>query len=299
LWCELPDLGRHYALRALPIETCSAVGARLGSTMGRRAHPVADAHARALLTRLRPDLTTPEAREAALVRLWENVGRLFAEYSVIHRLLPRGRVTLSDPALLDAVCADDRPLILCFAHLGNWEVLLQQMATHCRLRGRLPLVAVVMQSENPVHAFIAARLRRSLPLKVVPTGPQVWRTVAERLRRPRGTVWLAADETRDGRVLAPHFGRRLRIDGNLGKIVRLAAATGARVLPIYSERLRGARFVSRVLPPLEMPRGRLDDDAIRAQVARIDGIFEPIVRRLAEQWYMAVEFGEDAQDVMR
>jgi lauroyl/myristoyl acyltransferase len=97
-------------------------------------------------------------------------------------------------------------------------------------------------------------------------------------------------------VFAPHFGRRLRSDGNLGKIVRLAAATGARVMPIYSERLAGARFISHVLPPLELPRGRLDPDTLRAEVARLDAVFAPAVRRLVEQWYMAIEFGADPDD---
>jgi len=293
---ELRDLGIHFGLRSLPIETCSNVGAWLGRTMGRRGHPGADARARALLARLRPDLATPDALEMALVSLWENIGRTFAEFSVIHRMVPAGRSILSDPALLDALCADDRPLILCFVHLGNWELLGMQLAAHTHVHRGRPVLAVIMPPTNRAHAFIAARQRRILPVDLVPMHPRIWHTIAERLRRPGGVAWLAADDVAAGRVFAPGFGRRLRVDGNLGKIVRLAAATGARILPMYSERLRGARFVSHLLPLVEVPREPRDKAMIRAHVERIDALFAPIVRRLAQQWYMAVEFADDPND---
>jgi KDO2-lipid IV(A) lauroyltransferase len=290
------DLGIHYGLRSFSTDRCSAIGARLGRSMGRRENPAADARVRALLQQIRPDLTTPAELEAMLVRVWENVGRVYAEFSAVHRMLPEHRTTLSDPGLLDAIYQDDRPLILCFVHLGNWEVLGLQMAAHPLIHRQRPIAAVVMPPTNWAHDLIAARQRQVLPLDLVPMDRHVWRTIMDRLRRPGGIAWLAADDVSNGYVRAPHFGRRLRTDGNLGKIARLAAATGARVLPIYSERLTGARFVSHVLPPLEPPRGRLNSTGIQEQVERIDEIFAPIVCRLVEQWYMAIEFRIDPDD---
>jgi lauroyl/myristoyl acyltransferase len=290
---ELRDLAIHFGLRSLPIETCSTVGATLGRTMGRRGHPNAEARARAVLPRLRPDLAAPDALETALVGLWENVGRTYAEFSVIHRMLQAECSTLSDPDLLRAISVDVRPLILCFMHVGNWELMGLQLAVNA---GGRPIVAVTMPPANRAHAFIAARQRRALPVDLVPMNPRIWNTIAERLRRPGGVAWLAGDDVVAGRVFAPHFGRKLRVDGNLGKIVRLAAMTGARILPVYSERLQGARFVSHLLPLLEVPNQPRDKEMIRAYVEQIDAIFAPIVRRLIQQWYMAVEFAEDPDD---
>lgn len=294
---ELRDLCLHYAMRTLPTGACSNFGAWFGTALGQRGHKVADARARALLARLRPDLSaTPEALEANLRLLWQNVGRTYAEFAAIQRMVPEGRTLVSHPQRLDQAYADDRPLILCFVHLGNWEVLGQQVSTHRLIDRRRPITAVVMPPASRAHAAIAARRRASLPVDLVPMSRRVWHVVADCLRRPRGIVWLAADEAANGRVYAPHFGRRPRTDGNLGKIVRLAAATGARVLPMYSERIGTARFQSHILPELEMPHGRLNEDEIRTQVMRIDAVFAPIVQRLLTQWYMAVEFGADADD---
>ena len=287
----------HYGMRALPTGACSALGAWFGTTLGQRGHPAAEARARALLVRLRPDLaTTPAALETNLRHLWQNIGRTYAEFAVIQRIVPEGRGLICDPQRLDEAYADHRPLILCFVHLGNWEVLGQQVAAHPLIYPGRPFSAVVMPPANRAHAFIAARRRATLPVELVPMGRRVWHATADTLRRPGGIVWLAADEVANGRVFAPHFGRRPRIDGNLGKIVRLAAATGARVLPMYNERIGPTRFRSHILPLLEMPRGRLDDEATRDQVMRIDSIFAPIVRRLLTQWYMAIEFGADPDD---
>jgi len=292
---ELRDLALHYGLRALPTEACSALGARLGRSIGRRGHPVAAARAVSLLGQLRPDLHGPSL-EAANVRLWENVGRTFAEFSVLHRMLPEGRSVLSDPGLLDALYAQNRPLILCFVHLGNWEVLGAQLSTHPRIVPGRPFVALVETPPNRAQAFIAMHQRRALPVECLPMAPRVWHRIGETLRRPGGIVWLAADEAANKRVHAPHFGRRLRADGNLGKIVRLAAASGALVVPMWSERVAGARFVSRLGPPLEVPTGRLSQDALQAQVARLDAVFAPVVRSLVDQWYMATEFRFDGED---
>jgi KDO2-lipid IV(A) lauroyltransferase len=300
LAAEVRDLALHYGMRALPVPACSAIGAKLGIVLGQRAHAAADARALELLTRLRPDLTaTPEAADASLRLLWQNVGRTYAEFAAVERAVPEGRTVLSDAARLDEAYADDRPLILCFVHLGNWEVLGQHVALHPRIHRGRPFTAVIMPPANRAHAFIAARRRAKLPVELVPMGRGVWSKVAETLRRPSGIAWLAADEAANGRVYAPHFGRRVRTDGNLGKIVRLAAVTGARVLPMYNERIGPARFRSHILPVLEMPRGRLDDDRIREQVERIDSVFDPIVRRHLTQWYMAVEFGHDPDDPVR
>lgn len=296
MFAELRDLCLHYGLRSLPAATCSGIGAWCGNKLGQNGHPNAAARARALLPRLRPDLAmTPEALDANLHILWENVGRTYAEFASLDKIIAEGRSVLSDPDQLAQAVDTDQPVIVCFVHLGNWEVLGHQCgATAIALKR--PVAAVVMPPANRAHAHIAAKRRATLGFDLVPMSPRVWAAVAELLRRPRGTAWIAADEVANGRVYAPHFGRQLRIDGNLGKIVRLAAATGARILPAYSERIGTLGFRSHIMPFLDMPKGRLSPAEIIAHVMRLDALFAPIVQRHLTQWYMAIEFGLDSGD---
>jgi KDO2-lipid IV(A) lauroyltransferase len=297
LIAEGRDLALHYVMRALPTVACSALGAWLGVRLGQRGHVLANDRAAALLMKLHPDwAATPAEMGANLRHLWQNVGRTYAEFAAIQRILREGRHFVYGEEHLAAAYSEDRPLILCFVHLGNWELLGHYVTSHKLIAPGRPLSGLVMSPTNRAHAFIMKRQRALLPIHLMAMGPHVWHRIADTLRRPGGIVWLAGDEAVDGLVRVPLFGRQPRIDGNLGTIVRLAAATGARVIPMYNERVRHTRFRSHILPVLDMPRGRLTDEAILAQVLRINGIFEPIIRRLMAQWYMAIECGNDPED---
>lgn len=284
---ELRDYAIHHALRRLPIDACSALGARLGVSLGRAAHPEADAALRRLLATLRPDLTDAEAASRTA---WRNIGRTFAEVSVMDRILRAGRGRIAPTAVADALGPARPPLIVSFVHLGNWEVLGHLLARQIIAAGYERFSCVVMPPKNRAHRRIAAESRQVPGVELLEMGPAIWRIVAERLAHGRCAVWLAADEAAEGQAMAPAFGRPLRTDGNLGKIIRLAAAAGATILPAWCERLDGAHFQAHTLPPLALPKARLPREAVAAHVATLDALFAPIVRQHLTQWYMASEF---------
>ncbi|MFI4889720.1 MAG: lysophospholipid acyltransferase family protein [Steroidobacterales bacterium] len=285
LLVEARDLALHFALTALPTETCSNIGARLGLSVGRGGHPAAAERSRVVLSRLRPELGDGPPLEEALVTLWQNVGRTFAEYSVVQRILREGRVTFADPAQFDAVMGDQRPLILCLLHLGNWGIMSEAIAR--RWPGRVAAIALV--DRKRAHKIISRRWRKWTETLVLEVHRNVWRPTVEHLKRPGGVLILAGDEQHAGRVLAPFLGRPPVTDGNLGRMVRLASATGARIMPVYCERLPGVRFKVHGLPPMEFNVDRRDEAAMLQAVLRLDAQIEPVVRRYLEQWYVAVE----------
>jgi Kdo2-lipid IVA lauroyltransferase/acyltransferase len=285
------DLALYYGMRVLPTEICSDLGARLGLSVGRRDHPLAEARSRLVLAQLRPELADSVLMEAAMTELWRNVGRTYAEFSLLRRIVREGRVVQSNAALLHEAIADPRPLILCFLHLGNWEVLGQQMGQLLPSR----IGAIVLPPANRAHSLLVRHRRRHLPMDFFEVNRHVWRVAGLRLRQPGGVLWLAGDEAHNGRVFAPFLGRAPVMDGNLGKMVRLASSTGARILPIYAERQPGVRFVVHALPQIVVVPDRRDAEGIREAVVQLDALLDPIVRRLAEQWYMAIEFGYDVK----
>jgi Kdo2-lipid IVA lauroyltransferase/acyltransferase len=99
------------------------------------------------------------------------------------------------------------------------------------------------------------------------------------------------DENNDDGVPVPSFGRALDRRGNLGKIVRMAARTGAIILPGFCERLPGARFSVQLLEPMEfVPRTADDPQETMRCVQHLDALFAPVVRRLLDQWFGLLEF---------
>jgi KDO2-lipid IV(A) lauroyltransferase len=286
---ELRDLTLYRVMRSLPVAAVSRMGAALGEILGRRAHPAADARVVAALRHLRSDLALNlNALEAAQTRLWANVGRVYAEFCVLHKIVPQGRVTIDDPGTFDAVLGDGRPVIVPFVHLGNWETMTIQIVD--RAPGRLGGLANPMPS-NRVRAQVAALQRGRLGANVMTIGGNVWRRAVEHLEKPGGILFVAADTQVEGRGSTPFHGRTLDPRGNLDKIVRIAARTGAVVLPLYSERLAGAKFVTHVLPPLEFPRKlKLSVEEQLHHVAHLDALFGPAILRLIDQWFGLLEY---------
>jgi Kdo2-lipid IVA lauroyltransferase/acyltransferase len=288
-WAELRDLGLYRLLRSLPVSAVSNIGAALGQIMGRRAHPAADARVIAAIRHLRSDLAADHsALEAAQTRLWANVGRVYAEFCVLHEIVPE-RVAIDDPGTLDAVLADGRSVIVTFVHLGNWETCASQLFHRapgrvCALSNPLP--------RNRVRAQIAAAQHARLPGTVLTIDGTVWRRAVHHLEQAGRILFVAADEHAEGRVSAPSCGRELDPRVNLHKIVRIASRTGAIVLPVYSERLGGARFVTHVLKPREFPRKlKMSPEEQLRHVAHLDALYAPAVLRLIDQWFGLLEFG--------
>jgi len=261
----------------------------LGQILGRRTHPAAAARAAATIRLLRPDLARdPPTLEAAQTRLWANVGRVYAEFCVLDKIVRERRAIIGDPGTLDAVLADGRPVIVAFAHLGNWETITSQIVD--RAPGRLAALANPLP-RNRVQAHIASLQRGQQGFTVMTIDGNVWRRAMRHVEQPGSILMVAADEQVEGRVSAPSFGRALDSRVNLAKIVRIAARTGAIILPLYSERLGGARFATQVLPPLEFPRKlRLSAEEHLQRVAHLDALFGPVVLRLIDQWFGLIEY---------
>lgn len=288
-WEERRDLALFRLMCALPVAAVSRLGAGLGQVLGRRAHPAAAARVAAALHLLRPDLAADEnLLEAAQRRLWANVGRIYAEFCVLDKIVAGGRVGIADSASLDAVLGDGRPVIIAYTHLGNWEATGMLLAQ--RAPGRVCAMANALPT-NRVQAQVAARQRERWPGTVFTVDDRVWRHVLVHLQQPGKVLYIAVDEHVGAGVRVPSFGRALDHHGNLGKIVRIAARTGAIILPAYSERLPGAQFREHFLEPLYFTRGQdMSAAATLQHIARLDALFEPVVRRLVDQWFGLLEY---------
>jgi len=278
------NIGIHYGLRLLPIDTCSAVGAALGAFAKYR-FPESDARARKLWTRLRPGESDQATADAAVRRLWRNVGRTMAEFSVLDRLWSDGRIAIAGKDNLDAAMASGRPFIVTGLHLGNWEVVGLVM-----LALRIPGVSVSMPPDNRFDVFIANRARDRIGGGYLLVDSRSGFAIAKVLRSGRN-VLLYIDELARGRVWAPAFGRAQRRQGNIAYAVRLARMTNALIVPAYSVRVgEQARFKMTLLPPLDLIKTDDEDADVMANIATIDRLIDPVIRAHLDQWFFGLDF---------
>jgi len=293
-WIRDPLDGLRHALpfhlmRHLPSDVASAIGARLarGQVASR---PEASDRARALLRALRP-AATPGEIEALVAAHWRHLGRVIAEFPVLHRLHEEGRIEVVGAEHLRAVEQAGRPLIIAGLHVGNWEVV------HVGLSGLgVPFLGIFQRLPNRFRMRLMHRARERIRLDggpgaaLAPTLGAVFQ--AHRLLEARESALLYyVDEYWEGRVHAPALGRPFKIDGNIMRAVRLAAATGAAVIPAFALRVgEAARFRLTFLPevPIGPPgRGRA---AILDDIAALDAAIEPVVCAHPEQWFMLHAF---------
>jgi KDO2-lipid IV(A) lauroyltransferase len=278
----------HRGLRLLPIDWCSAIGARLGQSSPAR-YRESDARARQVFIRLRPEASDPAWLDAAMKRLWRNVGRGMAEYSVLDRLWEAGRIDVEGMEHVDAARASGRPTLFACLHLGNWET-----SARAVIEAGHSLTAYYLPPENRFEHRLIKKVRNRYGVTAIPPGPYNNRGVLRLLKENKQVFMFYIDELIRDRVHAPAFGRKLQPTGNIAYVARLAAMSGAKVVPVYSLRVGdSARFKVRFLPEVEMVETGDRDADTMTNIARLDAVIDPIVRANLDQWYYVLDFEFD------
>jgi KDO2-lipid IV(A) lauroyltransferase len=283
------DFAIHHSSRLLPTEWGSAIGAALGLLHGRYRYHLERERAERLYRRLAGGGATPEEAEAAVMRLFANMGRVMLEFSVLDRLWAEGRVAVDGGEHLLAPRAVGMPVIVMGLHVNNWEVIGPALIG-------LGLKGFKFIYQPPRSRFehkIAVAARERYGAIMLRPGVKAARIAHRLLVEERGVLLIFADDERQGRVNAPLFGRPVAPRANLPTIVRLASASGAAVIPAYAER-DGARHRVTFLPPAELlPEGGDAAAALTVNVQRLDDVVTPLVRARLDQWYMLFEYRRD------
>lgn len=264
----------HHALRRLPISFVSDLGARLAWLKIRLIDPGVARKARANIRHHFPAM--PEAEVEKLVwRFVDNVGRLMAEFSIVHRFASAKRMEFIGVEAPRANVGKIPTIALCL-HLGNWEVLASAM----QMIG-VPIASISEVPDNATHRDIAEATRSNFDVNVLtPDRSGMLRALS--ILKANGVIALFPDEKRGDTMMAPLFGRPPHIKGNLALAAKLARRTGAQLVVVYCERLPGVRFRLHFAEPFHMDP---NSDGALADVAFLNSRIEPVILRHLEQWY--------------
>lgn len=258
-----------HILRLMPIDMASAAFGRVARLIGPRLGRSRRAHDGLRLAF--PDM--PAGRRDAVVRaMWDNLGRVVAEYVHLPGLLREAdrRVEVVGAEHLDALREDGRPGLLFSAHLANWE-----MVTAACYLSRLPVQVVYRNANNPyVDAYIRRR-QSSSGAELIRKGPRGARRLLEVLRQGGHVILLVDQKMNDG-IAVPFFGRPAM---TAPALAQLAYRYDCPVVPVHVERLEGAHFRVVVDPPIDLPRtGDRAADILAAMT---------LVNRKVEEWVKA------------
>ncbi|MDG2523219.1 lysophospholipid acyltransferase family protein [Caulobacter segnis] len=263
------------AMRLLPVDWASAFGGALTRTLGplTGAHKTADRNLR---------LAFPGKDEAwradILKKQWDEVGRTFAEFPIMDRIiLSPDRVEIENAERLAQIAARREPVVFISGHFSNWEVMpaaIVQTGVDCQITYRA--------ANNP---YVDARIRKSRFRYGVrlfaPKGGDGAKELLAALKTGQ-SVALMNDQKFNGGVAAPFFGH---LAHTAPGPTRLALRFGTVLQPMTVERTKGARFKAVVHEPIVLEHTDDRTADIEAGVRRINDLVEAQIRKRPHEWF--------------
>lgn len=220
-----------------------------------------------------------ESKKAILSEMWDNLGRVLAEYAhldAMHTTGPNPRLEIVGEQYAREAYAAGKGVIMVSGHFANWEVMPFALKDGGGEGGTM-----VRPANNPiVNRWLEnARARNGLS-EMIPKGEQAaWATVG--LLRKGKIVCMLIDQRASEGILVPFFGRDAQ---TTPAPAALALKMGCAVLPAWNERIGPARFRLSVYPPLAFETtGELKRD-IEAYTAALTRFIEERVRERPGQW---------------
>lgn len=262
--------------RLFHIDRASAIGGWIGRKIVGRTF--LSRRARRNLRLSFPDKSEGEIT-AILAEMWDNLGRVMAEYAHFDEICwqgPNPRITIGGLDIFAAARARSTGMILASGHFANWEIM-PVAAREYGVTGGM----VVRKANNPyVSRWLdALRSRKGMPEQIA-KGAQGTRRIFTLLRKGQ-TILLLTDQRASEGILVPFFGRDAF---TTPAPASLALKLGATILPVTNRRVGGARFHMQVYPAIEAPNTGDHDRDVLLLTAAITRFIEDRVRECPGQW---------------
>jgi KDO2-lipid IV(A) lauroyltransferase len=259
--------------------------ANISSAVTRAVGPLLKEHriGRANLVAAFPEKSSAEI-ETILSGVWDNLGRVGAEFAHIDRLWDYdpvrrtpGRIMDSDEAEAIALKLrdDGKPALIFTAHLANWE--LAAVGAHAY---GVDSTVLYRRPNVPAISNAVIGMREGCMGNLIPTSTGAPQRLLEALQRGSHVAMLVDQYSVQG-VPVTFFGRPTRANS---LIARLARHVDCPIHGIRVVRYPGDRFQLLVTEALDAPRdadGRID---VERTMQAITDVVEGWVREHPEQW---------------
>ena len=222
--------------------------------------------------------------EAILSGVWDNLGRLAAEFAHLDRLWAEDRQTpgaervVFGPKALEIfeqLRSDGKPALIFAAHLANWEI----PALAAAALGFDSTVLFRLPNLGGVAEAIVGR-RVALMGQLIRSGPDAPFRLARALEAG-SHVGMLVDQHYTKGVDVMFFGRRCKANPLLARLARHydCPIHGVRIIRIGNGKFRGE-----VTDPIEVPRDPNGRVNVQGTMQAITTVVEQWVREHPEQW---------------
>lgn len=238
---------------------------------------------RANLTAAFPE-KSPEEIEAILSGVWDNLGRLAAEFANLDHVWQydqdhpeRGRIEITPRSieLFEQLRQDGKPALIFASHLGNWELPAVAAAAH-----GLDSAVLFRRPNVPAADRIVQELRAVKMGTLIAGGATAPFKLAEALQKGQH-VGMLVDQWFSNGPEVTLFGRKTRANPLLARLLRQidCPVHGVRIIRLPNHRFRAE--LTEEIRPIRDAKGNID---VQGTMQVITSTIESWVREYPEQW---------------
>jgi Kdo2-lipid IVA lauroyltransferase/acyltransferase len=238
---------------------------------------------RANLTAAFPE-KPPEEIEAILAGVWDNLGRVGAEFAHLDHVWEydrahpeKSRIEIEERTheLFAQLRLDGKPALIFAAHLGNWELPALAAVAHGLD------AAILYRRPNIASADRIIQEMRSVKMgTLIPAGRDAPLRLAEALQKGQHVAMLV-DQYLAGGVEVTFFGRKTRANPMLARLLRQVECPvhGVRIIRLPGHRFRAE--LSEEVAPVREASGVID---IQGTMQAVTSVVEGWIREYPDQW---------------
>jgi KDO2-lipid IV(A) lauroyltransferase len=238
---------------------------------------------RANLTAAFPEKPAEEI-EAILAGVWDNLGRVSAEFAHLdhvweydraHPEKNRIEIQARTHELFAQLRLDGKPALIFAAHLGNWELPALAAVAHGLD------AAILYRRPNIASADrIIQEMRRVKMGTLIPAGRDAPLRLAEALQKGQHVAMLV-DQYLTGGVEVTFFGSKTRANPMLARLLRQVECPvhGVRIIRLPNHRFRAE--LSEEVAPVREASGVID---IQGTMQAVTSVVEGWIREYPDQW---------------
>ena len=238
---------------------------------------------RANLTAAFPE-KSPEEIEAILAGVWDNLGRVGAEFAHLDRIWnydpdhpENSRIEFSPRSreLFEQIRDDGKPALVFASHLGNWELPAVAAVAHGMD------AAILYRRPNIASADRIIQEMRAVKMgTLIPAGRDAPLKLAAALQNGQHVAMLVDQYLTNG-VEVTFFGRKTMANPMLARLLRQIECPihGVRIIRLPGHRFRGE--ISEEIKPVRDAAGKID---IQGTMQAITSVLEGWIREYPDQW---------------
>ena len=227
---------------------------------------------------------SPEEIETILAGVWDNLGRIGAEFAHLDHIWDydrdhpeNSRIELPKRTieLFDQIRDDGKPALIFASHLGNWELPALAAVAHgldCAILFRRPNIESADRAIEKIRAIKMGTL--------IPAGRDAPLRLAQALQQGQHVAMLVDQYLTNG-VEVTFFGRKTKANPMLARLRRQVDCPihGTRIIRLPNNRFRGE--LTEEIPPVRDANGEID---IQGTMQAVTNVVEGWVREYPEQW---------------